>query len=187
MNIVTNSQLSCWKVKTNWMCSDVESCDDTKPLSQINDSQVLLGKVTWAQFSLHHTHTVIHVPIQYLDPDFDSSFGNSSPQLLATNLPVPERSTDHILRALYSCGSLYILALGIAVKKSGAVLSLFFFLQPGCNSSFTHSLSLFFFFKQPITLKWSLSFMLTQESCKMSLNISCPYIISSFKVVAVFG
>ncbi len=54
---------------------------------------------------------------QFLDPDSDSSSGNTNPHRLATNLPVPEHSADHILGALFSCGSLYILGLGSAVKN----------------------------------------------------------------------
>lgn len=73
------------------------------------------GKVARAQLSLPHAHTVTHIHIQSLDPDLDSSSGNSNPHLLATNLPVPE--ADHILGALFSCGSLYILGLGCAVKN----------------------------------------------------------------------
>lgn len=93
------------------------------------------GKVTWAQLNLYHSH-ITHVPIQFLDPDFDSTSRNPSPHLLATNLPVPEHRPDHILGALYSCGSLYILA-AVLLKIRCSAFIVVFFIQPSCNLSFT--------------------------------------------------
>lgn len=127
----------------------------TKPLCVVNETPFLNMQ--------HNLNSISHLVILICSSKY------LNPHLLATNLPFPESSTDHVL------GELHILSLG--VKN-----------QVQCFHCFIWRWNMLLTCKWPINkFKLGVDFYAYSGSSKMSLSISCPYTISIFlKLIVVF-